>query len=200
MSGLAQDELLAACQDGDKRAFKELFVQYHERVYRMGLRYTGNIQDAEDITQDVFVKVLRNINHFKGGSSFYTWLYRITINVCRDKERRRLRHYKQYVVTSLEGVGAAIGANMDFSLMKASMNQHWQSDTQKMLQYALSRLSPKLRTTIILKHIEELSLLEISAILNCSPGTVSSRLNRGRTRLSDILRKMGVDRTYLQEA
>ncbi|MCH7496945.1 MAG: sigma-70 family RNA polymerase sigma factor [Candidatus Marinimicrobia bacterium] len=200
MSGSAQDELIAACQRGDKRAFEELFLQHYERVYRMGLRYTGNTQEAEDITQDVFVKVLRDLIQFKGGSKFHTWLYRVTLNVCRDKERQRLRYYRQYADTSVDGEGAADGADRDMNLEKVSKNQRWQMDTQELLQYALSQLSPKLRTVIILKHIEELSLLDISGILNCSLGTVSSRLNRGRTRLRDILSKMAVDRTYLQKA
>ncbi len=94
----------------------------------------------------------------------------------------------------------ANGANTGISLVTAPMHQRGQGDTQKLLQNALSRLSPKLRTVIILKHMEELSLLDISGILNCSTGTVSSRLNRGRTRLRDILSKMAVDRSYLQEA
>ncbi|MCH7574410.1 MAG: sigma-70 family RNA polymerase sigma factor [Candidatus Marinimicrobia bacterium] len=193
MNRFTQAGLITACQNGDERGFEELFQQYHERVYRVGLRYTGNIQEAEDVTQDVFVKVFKEIIRFKGYSNFYTWLYRITVNICRDKERWQSRRY--LLDKSING-----GWRSGDGIEKETLEMQWQTETQKMLQNALHQLSPKLRTVIILKHIEELSLVEISQVLDCSQGTVSSRLNRGRARLRDILGKMGLDRTYLQGA
>lgn len=200
MSEAKHDELIIACKNGDARAYERLFLSYHERVYRVGLRYMGNTQEAEDVTQDVFLKVFKDINRFRGNSNFYTWLYRITVNICLDRERQRqrMRKHTSELTINMDPVtdGRATGTRIDEDIARIE----WQSDAQKMLQKALSRLSPKLRTVIILKHIEELSLHEISKILNCSMGTISSRLNRGRIRLRDALLHMGVDHAYIQES
>lgn len=179
--------MLAACQNGSDDAFRKLFEQYHKRVLHIAYRLSGNIQEAEDITQEVFIKVFKEINKFQAAASFYTWLYRITVNLCLDKKRKRQRREKYHANSGLDSVNN----NLD--------QQIWQDEIQQILQIALTQIKPKLRTVIVLKDIEGLSYGEVAQIVGCSEGTISSRLNRGRKRLKTILFQMGLDKTYLQE-
>lgn len=179
-----EERLLEACQRGSEDAFRQLFDRYHKGVLHLALAFSGNIQDAEDITQEVFVKVFRKIASFRRASSFYTWVYRITVNVCLDENRKRQRRQKHHAKV----------------LDEHDLHEQGDSSYQEILRLALRRMKPKLRTVIILNHLQGLSHKEVAEIVGCAEGTVSSRLNRARTQLKKILSQMGVDRTYFQDS
>ncbi len=200
MDNLNQDELLEACQKGSESAFRQLFEQYHRQVLHLAFRFSGNIQEAEDIAQEVFLKVFKEIANFQGTSSFYTWLYRITVNVCLDKNRQRQRREKYHAKVNLEIHGHGVGEVALDQGSNALEKQVWHTELQQMLQAALNQIKPKLRVVIVLKHIQGLSLKEVAQILGCAEGTVSSRLNRGRMQLRRTLSRMGIDETYFQGA
>ena len=195
----SQDELLVECQQGSEDAFRELFKQYHERVLHIACRMCGNIQEAEDVTQEVFLNVFKELNKFREAASLFTWLYRITINLCLDKRRKRQRREKYQVNTDLNSENTlSEKANSDEG-MQTWDHQIWQDEIQNLLQTALSQIKPKLRTVIVLKDIEGLTYGEVAQVVECSEGTISSRLNRGRKQFKKLLSKMGVDEKYFQE-
>lgn len=188
--------LLNACQRGDEDAYRLLFEEYHQRVFHVAFRFCGNIQEAEDITQEVFLKVFRDVSNFRGDSGFFTWLYRITVNVCLDNNRSRQRREKHLAEENtsmdlLKDTAAEHGRD-------PSSHQIWQDELQQNLQTALNQMNPKLRTVIVLNHLQGLSYQELAKIIGCSKGTISSRLNRARRQLKRILSHMGIDETYFQ--
>ncbi len=187
------------CQQGSEDAFRELFKQYHKRVLRIAYRMCGNIQEAEDITQEVFLRIFKEIANFRENASLFTWLYRITINLCLDKRRKQQRREKYKLNTALNSeYTLSEKANSDEGMQMLDQ-QIWQDEIQGMLQKALSRIKPKFRTVLVLKDIEGLSYEEAAQAVGCSQGTISSRLNRGRKQLKKLLSKMGVDEKYFQE-
>jgi len=190
---------LAACQKGSENAFRKLFEQYHKRVLHIAYRLCGNIQEAEDITQEVFLKVFKGISNFHADADFFTWLYRITVNLCLDKRRKCQRREKYDANADLDSGSH----NLDESSLSEgaqTLDQKiWQSELQEMLQMALNKIKPKLRTVIVLKDIDGLSYREVAQIVDCSEGTISSRLNRGRKQLKNILSQLGIDEAYFLE-
>ncbi|MFQ5822683.1 MAG: RNA polymerase sigma factor [bacterium] len=196
----SQNALLTACQKGDQDAFKKLFEQYHKRVLHLAFRLCSNIQDAQDITQDVFLKVYKEISNFQAGSNFFTWLYRITVNLYLDKSRKRKRREKYQAKAYFDSSKDVLSKTVLEQRSNALNQQILQEELQHLLQLALNQIKPKLRTVIVLRDIEGLSYGEVAQIVGCSEGTISSRLNRGRKKLKHILSQMGIDETYFEES
>jgi RNA polymerase sigma-70 factor (ECF subfamily) len=174
-------ELIEACQSGSREAFRELFEQYRERVYSIALYYTGNSATAMDVTQEVFLKLFSRINEFRGEASFDSWLYRLAVNCCFD-QRRKLRR----LVPLLDGVKDAL-----FCSRESVTDRLARADVSRQVQKAVSRLSPDLRMTVVLRYTQGLSYDEIAAVFGCSSGTVASRLNRAHKELARRLTSLG---------
>jgi RNA polymerase sigma-70 factor, ECF subfamily len=164
-----QTDLIAECRNGSRDAMHALFTAHQRRVYSIALGFFGGDADkAADVTQQVFLKLFTKMN-FQGRSEFTTWLYRMTVNTCIDETRKNRRLF-----------GLA-------DWFKASEPQTRISPDEKILsheiasevQVVLGSLKPKYRLPLVLKYVEGLSYQEIAAVLDCSIGTVSSRLNRG---------------------
>lgn len=170
-------DLLAACKNGDREAMHDLYVGNQRRVFSVALNYFGgNRELAEDITQKVFLKLLSKID-FRGDSEFTTWLYRITVNACTDEARKMNR------LVDLSGI-------FTFGEPRGSEVQQLMAETAEVsesIQREVAKLRPKLREPIILKYVEGLSYQEIAEVLECSIGTVASRLNRGHKMLASRL-------------
>ncbi|MEQ1604334.1 MAG: sigma-70 family RNA polymerase sigma factor [Pyrinomonadaceae bacterium] len=170
-------ELLAACRNGDRDAMRDLYLGNQRRVFSVALNYFGgNRELAEDITQKVFLKLLTKLD-FRGDSEFTTWLYRITVNACTDEARKMNRF------VDLSGV-------FTFWEPRGGEVQQLLAETEEILgsvQREVARLRPKLREPIVLKYVEGLSYQEIANVLQCSIGTVASRLNRGHKMLASRL-------------
>lgn len=172
-------ELFAACRRGEQEAFHVLFETYKDRVYSFALRFLGDESRAADLTQDIFVKLYKRIHDFRGDSRFETWLYRVVANACIDDQRRR-RRYLPWLGD--EHPSQVSGRNVQEE--QAARKQAGSS-----VHAAISKLTPTLRVPILLRYMEGLSYEEISEVLNLSPGTVASRLNRAHKLLAKKLER-----------
>jgi RNA polymerase sigma-70 factor (ECF subfamily) len=183
-------ELVVAVKAGDQEAFAELWLKYETRVYNHCMRMLGDEHDSMDLTQDVGIKVIRNIKNYQHTYAFYTWLYRITVNCCIDAIRKKRRHAPEVSLTPHgdEESGDQPRENSipdeTFVPDKALLNQ----ELSDVMNGAIGQLSEKLRAIIVLKEVDGFSYDEIAAILGCSRGTVKSRLFRARERLKEMLK------------
>jgi RNA polymerase sigma-70 factor (ECF subfamily) len=181
-------QLIERCLSGEETAWDELVRTYTRRVYAVCYRFTGKDGEAQDLTQDVFLRVFRTLKSFRAGEgSFLVWLNRLTRNLLIDHYRRsRLERATDSIEDQLPVLEekAALTSRTDGMLAGR--------EASEVLQAALQKLSPDLRETVILRDIEELEYREIAEVLNVPEGTVKSRLNRGRAELSRILRRQKV--------
>ena len=168
------ETVIEDCQAGNRQAFHTLFEAYKDKVYSIAMHFSGEEAMAKDITQQVFLKLFTTINQFRFDSEFTTWLYRIVANACTDEQRKR-RRFVPFVQ----------GEEVRNMMVKGSQEEtYMQRQISDSVQTAIADLSPKLRLPILLKYVEGLSYEEIATTLNCSIGTVSSRLNRGHKALA----------------
>ncbi len=178
---------------GDKEAFRKLYEEYHQKVYSTAITLLGNTEDAEDAVQEVFMKIYRKVSYFNGKSKIGTWLYRIAVNVCIDHVRRsKVRRPKSLSVEDNSIINHRDnGIEAEKSVILGEVN--------RLTKKAITQLSPKLRTVVVLRDLQGMAHSEIADVLGCSKGTVSSRLNRGRLKLRALLKSQGLDETYLSE-
>ncbi len=185
---LTDDQLILECQRGSKDSFEELVQRYQQRVYALAYRYMGNEDDAYDMSQDAFIKAYRALDKFKGNSSFGTWIYRITTNVCLDELRRRKRRIAPLSID--EPLINSSGDEVDKELADPGAGVdilYEQKELGQQIQMHLDRLKPDHRIAIVLRDVMDLSYEEIAEVLNCSLGTVKSRINRARNNLKKML-------------
>jgi RNA polymerase sigma factor (sigma-70 family) len=179
----ADSQLVARCLTGEEAAWEELVRVHSPRVYAITYRFTGSVQHAQDLTQEVFIRVFRSLKNFRlGDGSFPLWLGRVTRNLLIDHYRKAKRGRAsvsaEETLHALEKATAAAGADQALA----------RRETSELLQAALQRLSPELREAIILRDLEEMEYTEIAQVLEIPEGTVKSRLNRGRAELARLLR------------
>lgn len=189
-----EEQLLKKSLSGDTRAFEELVTQYQGKVYALAFRYMSNEEDASDMAQEAMLKAYRSLRLFKGNSSFGTWLYRITTNVCLDELRRRKR---RIIPLSLdEPLAIQDGEEIEKEIADQTPGAdilYEQKEFSEYIQALLDELRPEHKTAIVLRDVMELSYEEIAQTLDCSLGTVKSRISRAR----DMLRKKLTDRELL---
>jgi RNA polymerase sigma-70 factor (ECF subfamily) len=169
-----------AAQAGSRSAFRHLYDQHRDAVYNLIVYLTGNRMEAEDLLQNTFLKAYRALAGFRFEASFKTWILRIAHNECTDALRRN--HPDMIPIEDL------FGSQEEIDHSRLPDDLHLQSERQEVLAQVLLELSPKLRTVIILRYVESLSYEEIADILECSVGTVSSRLHRALTEMEAQLR------------
>lgn len=190
----SEEQLIKRSLQGDTRAFEELISEYQNKVYALSYRYMGNEEDACDMSQEAFIKAYRSLRSFKGDSSFGTWIYRVTTNVCLDEIRRRKR---RIIPLSLdEPLSTKEGDEVEKEIADTSPTAdilYEQKEFSQYIQGILDQMKAEHKTVIVLRDVMELSYEEIAGVLNCSIGTVKSRISRART----ILRKKLVDRELL---
>ena len=171
---------------GDHNAFGEIVELYKDKVFHVCYRILGNPYEAEDIAQEAFVRAYTNIERFNTDKKFSTWLYRIATNLCIDRIRKKKPdYYLDAEVAGTDGLTlysqiASHGLSPDQEITKMEL--------QNIVQNAIMMLPEKYRTVIVLKYIEDLSLIEISEILDLPVGTVKTRIHRGREALRKQLR------------
>jgi RNA polymerase sigma-70 factor (ECF subfamily) len=183
---LTEDQRLVekACA-GETAAFRKLVERYQKQVYYLARDMTGNHQDAEDLSQDVFIKAYRSLDRFRGDAKFSSWLYRITVNTCIDKSRKKTLKSMQ------------LEENMDdmHSTTNDTPRQGF-PDPEKTteaslirlhIETALQKLTDKERTVFVLRHYRSLKLNEIAEILEVNTGTVKSTLFRAIQKLQKLL-------------
>lgn len=175
--------LIEQIKSGNVEAFEQLVTRYEIKVYTIAYRYTGNYNDASDLAQEALIRVYRSIHGFRGDSSFLTWLYRVVTNVCKDELRRRAKE-KNVSMDEMEESGKAAGVSPESKTPEETvLHREWQEEVQQIL----NSLSEEHRTVVIMRDIQGYSYEEIAFFLECSLGTVKSRLNRARTILKDRL-------------
>ena len=181
-------QLVERCLGGQEAAWEDLVRVHTRRVYSICYRFTNSDSEAQDLTQDVFLRVFKNLKSFRSGEGlFIVWLTRLTRNLLIDHYRRtrmdRATESIEDQTSALEENPAAI-ARTDGMLAGR--------EASELLQAALQKLSPELRETVILRDLEELEYREIAQTLNVPEGTVKSRLNRGRAELARVLRRQKI--------
>ena len=172
-----RDHIIAACQQGDREAFRLLFEAHKDRVYAIALHYSGNDAAAQDIAQQVFLKLMTNIRQFNFQSEFKTWLYRMVANTCFDEQRRWRKWISFGDATDVQELRTTENIEANYARLEISAS----------VGLAISSLKPKLRLPILLKYIEGMSYEEMALVLGCSAGTVASRLHRGHQALAQKL-------------
>jgi RNA polymerase sigma-70 factor (ECF subfamily) len=178
--------LVARCIRGDEAAWEELVRVHTRKVYSLCFRFTNSGSEAQDLTQEVFLRVFRTLKSFRSAEgSFATWLARVTRNLLIDHYRRTRQ---ERVTDSIEGQlpmieeeGAAAAVRPDQAVAGR--------EASEILQATLQKLSPDLREAVILRDLQEMEYREIAGVLGIPEGTVKSRINRGRAELARLLRK-----------
>ena len=181
-------QLVSRCLAGEESAWEDLVKVHTRRVYGVCYRFTGSDAEAQDLTQEVFLRVFKALKSFRSGEgSFVVWLTRLTRNLLID-------HYRR---TKLERATDSIEDQLPMLEERTAMSARTDGmvvgrEASEVLQKALQKLSPDLRETVILRDLEELEYREIAEVLGVPEGTVKSRLNRGRAELARILRRLKV--------
>jgi RNA polymerase sigma-70 factor (ECF subfamily) len=169
-------EIVEACRRGDREALRALYEAYKDTVYSIALYFFhGDAAAASDVTQQVFLKLIGGMSRYRGDSAFSTWLYRIVVNACVDRSRR---HRAEVAVPA----PAALDAVPDSALSHEALFAR--GEVAQSVKDAIATLPPKLRIAILMRYFEELSYAEMAQALQCSIGTVSSRLSRGHRLLA----------------
>jgi RNA polymerase sigma-70 factor, ECF subfamily len=176
--------LIEAYRDGRAEAFEELVGSYETTVHRILAQLNVAGADVEDLTQDVFLRVYRNLQRFRGQSSFYTWLYRITVNVFFDHNKKRKRADAR--LTRLQN--ALVDASNQGPDPQDPFGATLESLTKEAFARAIAHLPEPFRDVVAMREVDDLSYEEIAMITGISIGTVRSRLSRARARLKEALR------------
>jgi len=197
--GVDESRLVTELQAGSETAFDWLVTHYHGPVYNLILSMLGDVADAADGTQEVFLKAFRGIRSFRRGSSLKTWLYRIAIREALNHKRWFKRHLQKNVSidAELEEGHAAIEIE---DLAATPFEQFAAHEIQAAVQNALQEIPEVFRSAVILRDLEGLSYEEIAEVLECSAGTVKSRILRGRRALKELLEPLLVDHATLSAA
>lgn len=180
-------QLVALARGGDYSAYEVLVRRYQRRIYALVYNMTSNKEDTEDLVQDVFVKAYRVLHGFKGNSSFYTWIYRIAVNRTINFLHKRKRRGSS---VSLDDVDQAVErdpALVELRSRESPVRDVSISELQNKLNAALQTLSEDHRTVVVMHDIQGMQHAEIASILNCSEGTVRSRLFYARKQLQHEL-------------
>lgn len=182
----AEADLVQRCLDGDSAAWDSLAKTYWRRVFNIAYKFVARYEEAEDLTQEIFVKLFRALPTYDRRASFETWLTRLSRNLCIDHYRRRRRESETFI-TEIDP--DAIPLDDLWSRPDATLEQR---DDISMVRRALAKLPPTFREPVALRDIHELSYEQIASRLQLPEGTVKSRINRGRRELARHL-------TILQE-
>jgi RNA polymerase sigma-70 factor (ECF subfamily) len=174
--------LVARVQQGDTTAFDTLVRKYRERLYSVIYNLCANHEDASDLTQEAFIKAFRSIGRFKGKSAFFTWLYRIAINTTLSHLKKN-RYRRFFSLDNLDEEAARSEIVERLATRAGAEKPALLRELQEKLNEALQALSMKHRTVVVLYEIDGLSHGEIAQVMNCSEGTVRSRLHYAKTRL-----------------
>lgn len=169
--------ILESASRGDMSAFEQIYKATSSFVYNVALRITRNSADAQEVTQDVFMKIYQNLKDFQFRSGFKTWVYRITVNTAINNYRKRMKEERNKV--DYDNVADLLGT--DGSIAKDANR----SDNETRLNALLDSLTPEHKVCLILREIEGLNYQEISGVLKIPVNTVRSRLNRARQALMD---------------
>jgi len=181
------DLLIERCLRGDQVAWEQIVRQHWRKVFNIAYKFTGRHDLAEDLTQDVFVKIFRSLDTFDRRANFQTWLVSVSRNLCID-HYRSVRKERETIDRDVDP-----GDLAPVSPTVSPLNALEQSDRRALLQRGLRELAPTLRQAVLMRDIQELSYQEIADRLGLPEGTVKSRINRGRTELARQISRIRQD-------
>ena len=176
---------------GDSRAFDILVVKYQDRLVYSVYKFCKDLELSQDITQEAFVKAFRNIDKFRGESSFYTWIYRIAINTAKNYFSNKSRGAETYNEDILDTALSDMSLNSDSpeTLLAAE-------EMKDAVNQAFQNLPDEIRSTLSLREYDGLSYEEIAKVQNCPIGTVRSRIFKGRELINETFSKLGLSKTW----
>lgn len=175
--------LVARCRAGDQDAYRQLVQRYQRKVYGVAFGMLHNAEDAMDVTQEAFIRVHRYLDRFKGTSSFFTWLYRITVNLCIDHLRKESKAQTVDYDDAISHADQEADLQRPWSLDTNPANAMDRKELREVIEKALKSLSPNHRAVILMREVEGLSYKEMARAMKCSKGTIMSRLFHARRRM-----------------
>ncbi len=181
-----EKNLIQNCKNGDVNSFEKLIESHQKKVYNIAYRMMGNNEDALDAAQEALIKVYKSLGTFREESSFSTWVYRITANVCLDQLRKRNR----INTVSMQNTVVLDDGEVEVQIEDNNFNPDVileKNELRRSIVDAINHLNEDQRLVIILRDINGCSYEEIASILKCSLGTVKSRISRARNALKDLL-------------
>jgi RNA polymerase sigma-70 factor, ECF subfamily len=181
------EALIQRCLEGDQRAWDAIVQQYRRKVFNVAYKFVGRHEEAEDLTQDIFLKIFKSLGTFDRRANFQTWLISVSRNLCID-HYRSVRQERQTIDRQVDP-----NALSPISREPGPIAAIEQQDRVALLREAMAALPEALRAAVMMRDIQELTYQEIAERLNLPEGTVKSRINRGRTELARQIRKMRGD-------
>lgn len=182
-----QTLLIEKARNGDMESFENLIKQSEKIVYNIAYRMMNHCEDVKDISQEVFIKVYKNLKNFDGKSSFSTWIYRIAVNTCIDEMRKRKGKQTVSIEEESQQEDGGIMKKQISAQTETPEEDYIKKEQQKELLLAVEELSPSHKTVLTLRDLEGFSYSEIAEITETSVGTVKSRLSRAREQLKNKL-------------
>lgn len=192
LRGMEASALVEAAKGGDPQAFDALVRRYRSRIFALALHLTGSRSEADDITQDAFLRAYKNIGRFEGRSEFFTWLYRIALNRALNMRRDKRRRITMSIDDPRLTMALAVDANGD---PRRALELR---ETYTILLRAFDALSPLLRTTIALTLLQGLCYREAAVVLETTEGTIAWRVHEARRKMHDAMAKMLKDPTPVE--
>ena len=182
------EELVTRAQKGERQAFEALVERYKQKAYRIAFHFTRDREEAKDLSQEAFLRAFTHLNGFDRRAGFYTWFYRILVNLCLDHRRRRGR----VAWEPLDEEAASVGAEKEIAAATSSPDREAMAkEVSNQVGAALETLPPKQRTAFLLRNHQDLSIREIAKVMRTAEGTVKVHLHRAvialRQRLAGVL-------------
>jgi RNA polymerase sigma-70 factor, ECF subfamily len=181
----SDQELVEQCRAGDEKAFDDLVMRHQQRAFNVAFQVLRDHEDAAEVAQDAFVRIYRNVGEFRGECEFTTWLHQIVVNLARNKHRWWKRRGRDASV-SLDSAVATVDGEVPLQLAATTDTpdvQTVKAEFVELLGRRMDELPRKLREVLVLRNVENMSYEEIAVALDCSVGTVKSRIARGRAAL-----------------
>ena len=185
------EELVTRSVSGDAESFNQLVIRWERPIYALAYRVLGREEDARDVCQEAFLRAFRALKGFRAQAKFSSWLYRITLNLCRDWIRRERRNPLNQSTEVIDLVDRSTGDSASESIETLVLNR----DLDRVISKAISELSAEQRTAVILKEYHGLTFQEIADILDCPLSTVKTRLYQGLIVLRRCLERSGINST-----
>ncbi len=192
---MSDEELVEKVKKGDVDAYEEIVKKYENKVFGIVYHMIKNQNDVEDLAQEVFIKVYKNLSKFKGDSSLYTWIYKITVNLCLDEMKKRKNII--YLDEKLEVEDGELERELPSS-DKTQIELYEEKELKENLHKCIGKLPEKQRVMIVLRDIKGFSYEEIAEITSVKLGTVKSQINRARLKLKELLDEEGTFLEYTE--
>lgn len=192
---MTDEELVEKVKKGDADVYEKIIQKYQSKVFGLIYNMTKNQNEIEDLAQEVFIKIYKNLGKFKGDSSLYTWIYKITVNLCLDEMKKRKNVI--YLDEKIEVDDGEVNRELP-SEDKSQEELYEEKELQEKLHNCINKLPEKQRVMIVLRDIKGFSYEEISKITDVKLGTVKSQINRARLKLKELLDEEGTFLEYIE--